>query len=162
MTYLNGVFFDEYKSLDHICRDIYRNPADQRLGVTLYLEDMDRNAFQGSNQIPGWTSDYHRLKRVRNLRNELSHSPNFFPEDICTQEDIDFILSFKTRIFNQTDPIAMLRKQTARSRSTPSPQLNQQPKPAYTHSTPNKTPAGCLGIVASFLITVACIIALVI
>ena len=162
MTYLNGVFFDEYKSLDHICRDIYRNPADQRLGVTLYLEDMDRNAFQGSNQIPGWTSDYHRLKRVRNLRNELSHSPNSFPEDICTQEDIDFILSFKTRIFNQTDPIAMLRKQITQPRPSSTARQEQQPKPHYNYTPPSQKPVGCLGIVASFLIVVACIIAFLI
>ena len=160
MTYLNGIFFDEYKSLDNICRDIYRNSANQRLGVTLYLEDMDRNAYQGTAKILGWTSDYHHLKRVKNIRNELAHSPNSFPEDICTQEDIDFIRSFKTRILNQTDPIAMLRKQAKQTRPTPPAQPKTQPKPTYTRNVSGKTPAGCFGIVASFLITVACIVVL--
>ena len=94
------------------------------------------------------------------MRNELAHSRNSMTVDICSQEDIDFVRSFRTRILNQTDPIAMLRKQATQPRPASTSQPKQQPQQNYTYNnTPNKTPAGCLGIVASFLIVVACVIA---
>ena len=158
MSCLNYEFFDEFKSLDNLCRDIYGESIDNKLGVTLYLEDMDRNARQGAFKVSGWTSDYNQLKKARNIRNELAHSRNSFSVDICSQEDIDFVRSFRTRILNQTDPIALLRKQVVQYCPSFDSQPKQQPKPTYTYNTPMKTPAGCLGIVASFLIFVACII----
>ena len=158
MSYLNYEFFDEFKALDNLCRDIYGKSIDNKLGVTLYLEDMDRKAYQGAFKISGWTSDYNQLKNARNIRNELAHSRNSISVDICSQEDIDFIRSFRTRILNQTDPIALLRKQATQPRTSSTSQTKQQPQPTYTYTTPSKTPAGCLGIVASFLIFVACII----
>ena len=42
MGYLNYEFFDEFKALDNLCRDNYGESIDNKLGVTLYLEDMDR------------------------------------------------------------------------------------------------------------------------
>ena len=159
MSYLNYEFFEEFKALDNLCRDIYGESIDNKLGVTLYLEDMDRKAYQGAFKVFGWTSDYNQLKNARNIRNELAHSRNSFSSDICSQEDIDFVRSFRTRILNQTDPIALLRKQTAQSRPSSNSQPKQQPQPNYTYNTPKKTPAGCLGILASFLIVVACVIA---
>ena len=160
MGYLNYEFFDEFKALDNICRDIYGESIDNKLGVTLYLEDMDGKAYQGVSKVSGWRSDYNQLKNARNIRNELAHSRNSMTVDICSQEDIDFIRSFRTKILNQTDPIALLRKQTTQSR----PSSNSQPKQqsTYTYSTPKKALAGCLGIAASFLIVVACIIAFLI
>lgn len=159
MSYLNYEFFDEFKALDNLCRDIYGESIDNKLGVTLYLEDMDRKSYQGAFKVSGWTSDYNQLKSARNIRNELAHSRNSFSADICSQEDIDFIRSFRSRILNQTDPIAMLRKQTTQPRPSYTSQLKQQPQPTYTYTKPSKTSAGCLGIVASFLVVVACIIA---
>lgn len=120
---------------------------------------MDRKAYQGAFKVSWWTSDYNQLKAARNIRNELAHSCNSFSADICSQEDIDFIRSFKTRILNQTDPITMLRKQAAQPRTSSTSQPKQQTQPSYTRTTPSKTPAGCLGILASFLVVVACIIA---
>ena len=157
MSYLNYEFFDEFKSLDNLCRDIYGKSIDSKLGVTLYLEDMDRKAYQGTFNVSGWTSDYNQLKNARNIRNELAHSRNSFSSDICSQEDIDFIHSFRARILNQTDPIALLRKQTTQHRPSTNTQSKQPPQSTY--NTPSKTPAGCLGIVASFLIVIACFIA---
>lgn len=157
MRYLNYEFFDEFKALDNLCRDIYGESIDKKLGVTLYLEDMDRNSRQGASKISGWTSDYNHLKSARNMRNELAHSRNSMMVDICSQEDIDFVRAFKTKILNQTDPIAVLRQQTTQPRSASMSRPKKQP--TYTYTTPKKTPTGCFGIVASFLVVVACIIA---
>ena len=76
MGYLNYEFFDEFRALDNLCRDIYGESVDNKLGVTLYLEDMDKKAYRGSINVSGWVSDYNRLKSARNLRNELAHSRN--------------------------------------------------------------------------------------
>ena len=162
MGYLNYEFFDEFKVLDNLCRDIYGESIDNKLGVTLYLEDMDRKTYQGAFKVSGWTSDYNQLKNARNMRNELAHSRNSITVDICSQEDIDFVRSFRTRILNQTDPIAMLRKQSTQLRPSSTSQPKQRPQTTYTYTPPTKKPAGCLGVVASFLIVVACIIAFLI
>ncbi|MBO5213641.1 MAG: hypothetical protein IIY12_03930 [Clostridia bacterium] len=159
MGYLNYEFFDEFKALDNLCRDIYGESIDKKLGVTLYLEDMDRKAYQGTFKVSGWTSDYNHLKSARNVRNELAHSRNSMMVDICSQEDIDFVRSFRTRILNQTDPIAMLRKQTTQPRPASNSQQKQHQQPNYTYTTPPKTPTGCFTIVASFFVVVACVIA---
>ena len=159
MGYLNYEFFDEFKALDNLCRDIYGESIDNKLGVTLYLEDMDRKAYQGAFKVFGWTSDYNQLKNARNMRNELAHSRNSMTVDICSQEEIDFVRSFRTRILNQTDPIAKLRKQTAQPRPSSTSQHQQQPQTTYTYTTPRKKTAGCLGIVALFLVVLACVIA---
>ena len=159
MGYLNYEFFDEFKALDNLCRDIYGESVDNKLGVTLYLEDMNRKSYQGAFNVSDWMSDYTQLKNARNMRNELAHSRNSMTVDICSQEDIDFIRSFRTRILNQTDPIAMLRKQSTQSRPSSTSQPKQQSQITYTYTTPRKTPAGCLGIAASFLVVVACVIA---
>ena len=170
MDCLNYEFFDEFKALDNLCRDIYGGSADNKLGVTLYLEDMDKKAYRGSIYVSGWASDYNRLKSARNIRNELAHSRNSMTVDICSQEDIDFVRSFRAKILNQTDPLAMLSKQTTQPRFSTPPQPKRQPQPTYTTApakrqpqptyttAPAKQPVGCFGIVAAFLIAVACII----
>ncbi|MBO7274314.1 MAG: hypothetical protein J6V22_05610, partial [Clostridia bacterium] len=142
MSRLNYEFFDEFKALDNICRDIYGKSIDNKLGVTLYLEDMDRKAYQGAVKVSGWTSDYNRLKSARNIRNELAHSRNSFSADICSQEDIDFIRLFRSRILYQTDPIALLRKQTNQPRPSFTPQPRQSSQKAYTYTMPSKNSTG--------------------
>ena len=159
MGYLNYEFFDEFKALDNLCRDIYGESIDKKLGVTLYLEDMDKKAYQGALKVSNWTSDYNHLKLARNIRNELAHSRNSMAVDICSEEDIDFVRSFRTRILNQTDPIAMLRKNSSTPRISSTSKPKQQPQPTYNYNVPNKTPTGCFSIVAAFLVVVACVIA---
>ena len=154
MSHLNYEFFDEFKALDNLCRDIYGRSAENKLGVTLYLEDMDKKAYQGSFKIAGWWSDYNRLKLVRNIRNEMAHSCNSMTIDICSQENIDFVCSFKARILKQTDPLALLRRQA----NQPHPSTTKQVQPTHTLTTTKKLVAG-IGFIAVFLIIIACIIA---
>ena len=122
MNYLIYEFFDEFKALDNLCKDIYGKSMDNKLGVTLYLEDMEKNHYQGCRDIPSWSADYYRLKKARNLRNELAHSNNSFSYEMCSEEDILFIHSFHDRILNQTDPIALLKKTKYSAASSPSHQ----------------------------------------
>ena len=158
MGYLNYEFFEAYKELDILCRDIYGESVDKKLGVTLYLEDMGSKGYHGAGKIPGWTQDYNRLRDVRDKRNEIAHSRNSIDIDVCTGEDVDFVRSFKLRILNQTDPLSLYR-QTTTSASIKKPIENI---PRYTSAEVNisvkmqhndkknnpKFPAGCaMGIV---------------
>ena len=110
MSNLNCEFFDEFKKLDNICKDIYGENFENKLGVTLYLDDMDENFSQGLANVSGWKSDYMTLKRIRHIRNELAHSNKSFSDESCSQYDIDFVRNFRVRILNQTDPMALLHK----------------------------------------------------
>lgn len=108
MNNLNYIFFDEFKKLDNICKDLYDTSVEKKLGVTLYLDDMKRLQYTGNMNIPNWNYYYNRLKDARNKRNELAHSTTSLSHEICTQEDIDFIVEFKASILAQMDPIALL------------------------------------------------------
>lgn len=111
MGYLNYQFFEEFKRLDKLCRDIYGSDSGNRLAVTLYLEDMDARAYSGRRLVPTWDEDYARLKKLRNLRNGIAHDTSF--SEKCTQGDVDFIKDFYSRIINEQDPLSLLRKKTA-------------------------------------------------
>ena len=158
MNYLNYEFFDEFKKLDNLCRDIYGRSSDNKLGVTLYIEDMDKSADLGSFKISGWNLDYKLLKNARHIRNELAHSRDSFSIEICSQQDIDFVRSFRERILNQTDPLSLLRTTVKSSNS----QKTDNNVPSHRYSpyfeTPlNRAPRGCLGVIATIII-VFCVI----
>ena len=110
MQNCNSEFFDEFKRLDKLFREIYGRSADNKLGITLYIEDMDSKAHIGRARVECWTGDYNRLKRIRKIRNELAHSPNTFSQELCSNEDVEFVRGFYFRIMNGTDPLALYSK----------------------------------------------------
>ena len=118
MSVLNYEFFDEFKKLDNLCRDIYGPSAENKLGVTQYLEDMKEHSSQGEAFIYGWNSDYMKLKNARNIRNEIAHSRNTLDLDICTAEDIAFVREFRAEILRQADPLSLLAKRAQPDRSS--------------------------------------------
>ena len=149
MQNLNGEFFDEYKNLDNICRDIYGRSADNKLGVTLYLEDMDKNYSIGYFRIHNWEYDYRKLKKIRNLRNELAHSSHSFNLQLCTQDDVYYIKNFKQKILTQSDPISLLHKSNKVStQHFVENNTDETLLPSRTYSSPyHQNPIGCLTIV---------------
>ncbi|MBR5307613.1 MAG: hypothetical protein IKU43_02490 [Clostridia bacterium] len=151
MDYLNYEFFDEFKALDNLCRDIYGKTSDNKLGVTLYLEDMEQKTHLGAVKVSGWAFDYRRLKSARNMRNELAHSRNSMSVEICTQEDIDFVRNFRERILNQTDPIAVLKKQLAQSRDSSRSRKKKKFRMSYSYAVITAL-AVCLCITALIVI----------
>lgn len=154
---LNYIFFDEFKALDNLCRDIYGKTDDNKLGVTLYLLDMEKKASQGAFKVQEWLFDYDRLKDVRNKRNELAHSPYSFSKSFISQKDIDFVISFRKRILNQNDPLSLLRKKNAQARSI----SNVSTKKHISNQPQKSQPSGCLTIVATFLAILFCIITII-
>ena len=131
MNALNTEFFDEFKSLDKLCRDIYGDGTTQKLGATLYLEHMEADFLSGRRFVPNWESDYVKLKCARNMRNEFAHSPDSFSYLSCSQQEIDFVRSFHDRILNGSDPLTVLRKQTVRK-------ADNQPQAEYDISLWNR------------------------
>lgn len=126
MGQLNYQFFDEFKRLDKLCREIYGD--DCKRGVTLYLKDMEDRSYEGSRLVDGWNGDYTRLRQLRDFRNRLAHDVNIDEE--CRQSDIDFITLFRQRILNGTDPLTLLRKEQEKAR--PSRQAPAEtPRKAY-------------------------------
>lgn len=115
MDHLNYVFFEEYKHLNKLCSELYKDQA----GVTCYIEHMKRIPWSEYLSIPNWQTDLKELIRLRHIRNYLAHTEGAFEETICTQNDINWLQNFYNRILNQSDPIGMLyqiseaKKQTA-------------------------------------------------
>ena len=113
MNQLDNEFFEEFKKLDNLCKDIYGKP-DSRLSLSLYLEDMEDQARLGELKVPGWVQDYQHLKKCRSIRNKLAHGDNYPPEGLCSQYDIEFLHSFRQSILDETDPLAQLNKNSRR------------------------------------------------
>lgn len=106
MTNINNHFLEEFKRLDKLCRDIYQDT----IGVTHYINDMQNTAPSKSRYIADWDIDLKTLKRLRHIRNQLSHEIGTFNIAMCTLNDIRWLQNFHMRIMNCTDPISLSKK----------------------------------------------------
>ncbi|MBQ9735193.1 MAG: hypothetical protein IJV96_00215 [Clostridia bacterium] len=104
--YLSIDFQEEYKRLDHLCKDCLRSGE----GVSEYIRQMEATAYSGRRFVRTWEDDYQQLKHVRWVRNQLAHEVGTLESDICTEEDLAWVESFYERIINGTDPFTLLRK----------------------------------------------------
>ena len=109
MNPIENDFFEEFRYLEAICQQIYGRSPDKKLGVTQYLEDMKANESRGRLKVPDWNFQYRRLRECRNKRNNLAHPNSTYDVEPCSEDDIEFIMSFKESILNQTDPLSILR-----------------------------------------------------
>lgn len=108
------VFFDEYKKLDNLCKDILG--ADQ--GVTEYISEMERTPFSKRSMVISWDSTYKMLKHVRWIRNDIAHGNG---NSECEQEDIAFVKEFYQKIITQKDPFGIIneKEKVIRNRTVP-------------------------------------------
>lgn len=106
MSQVNHDIFDEYKSVDRICKDIYNSDK----GVTTYIDNMSEVSQWESMIIPQWEETLFALKRIRKLRNEMAHEEGAFEYADGTQGDLDWLKQFHNSILNQTDPLCILYK----------------------------------------------------
>ena len=105
MRDLNIDFLDLYKRVDRFIRDAYASSE----GVSEYLRQMEQNDFKGRNLVPNWATDYNWLKRLRWIRNQLSHEVGY-DSDICEEADYLWLEEFRSRLYAANDPMSMLRK----------------------------------------------------
>ena len=152
MANYNSEFFDEFKRLDKLCTEIYGRSSENKLGVTLYLEDMASKAQKGRAIVPDWASDYNRLRRLRGIRNELAHSPNTFSKEMCSCADVEFIRSFYSRIIKRTDPLSLYARKCGNQGSGKSAQGARYVKVGTGKNARKQENRGCLWEVISFFI----------
>ena len=105
MRDLNIDFIDLYKRVDRFIRDAYASLE----GVSEYLRQMEQNDFKGRSLVPTWATDYNRLKRLRWIRNQLSHEVGY-DSDICEEADYIWLEEFRSRLYAASDPMSVLRK----------------------------------------------------
>ena len=97
-------FFEAYKRLDKLCSEMY---ACQN-GVSEYIAQMERLAYNGQYRVSSWNNDYKSLKHVRWVRNQIAHDSGAF--QISEPDDLDFVQDFRSRILSGDDPLTRLRK----------------------------------------------------
>lgn len=103
MRDLNIDFMDLYKSVDRFIRDAYSSTE----GVSEYIRQMEKNDFKGRRYVATWGADYDKLKRLRWIRNQLSHEVGY-DSDICEQADYDWLGAFRSRLYSANDPLSAM------------------------------------------------------
>lgn len=123
MNNINLNFFENYKKLEKLCNEI----LSVNNGVTQYINEMENISSSKYHSIPNWNSDLSSLKRLRHLRNQMAHNEGAFSENLCTINDVEWIINFRSRILKQTDPLALLhQKETSSKTKQPVQQNNMQ------------------------------------
>lgn len=103
-------FLEEYKELDKLIQDALNSEK----GVSEYIERLTGHYE--------FSDEYHLLKRLRKIRNDLAHEPNTMNSDYATEDDIDDVKEFYNRIIDRKDPISLLtRKNSKRSKTKEKP-----------------------------------------
>lgn len=110
MTALDNKFFEEYKMLDKLCKEIYS----AQNGVSEYISDMETQLNAGSEAIPDFEKDYKTLKHLRWVRNQIAHTPA--ADAICKKEDFAALKKFYGRILKGEDPLIKLKVQRTKKR----------------------------------------------
>ena len=95
MDVIDNSFFEEYKRLDKLLKDM--GYAD---GIKEYIEQMRVHSL-------GSSRDYENLQHCKHLRDTLAHDIGF---SLCEQQDLDFITDFYSRVYNCADPVAAVHK----------------------------------------------------
>lgn len=106
MNYLCIEFQEEYKRLDHLCKDYLRSKE----GVSEYIRQMESTSWRERGYVYTWEEDYKQLKHIRWVRNQLAHEVGTLNSDICSEEDLAYVKSFYSRIMSGNDPFTLVRK----------------------------------------------------
>lgn len=103
MTDTEQEYFDEYKRLDNLCKDMFSVPN----GVTTYIETMSECYADACRIVRGWKEEYKKIKYLRHLRNRIVHDSE---QTDCSRADISAVREFYKSLLNQEDPLALYRK----------------------------------------------------
>ncbi len=133
-------YMNSYKQLDNLCRDCgYIN------GISDYIEDMER-VYDGY-MVPGWQEDYQKLKHYRWVRNQIAHANDADEDNMCTEEDTDWIEDFRQRILDQTDPLTQYHRAKTAKKQEHTPTSASVIYQSNDHSSrprnPKAQPVGC-------------------
>lgn len=95
-------FIESYKHLEKICGDMM---GDERR-LSAYIDEM-KNTRLGKYYVYGWDEDLKALKHYRWVRNQIVHEPGCTEQNMCNEEDVEWLDYFYERILEQTDPLAL-------------------------------------------------------
>lgn len=140
MLYENYDFLEKFKALEKLCNEIY----DAKNGVTCYINEMNERYDYTAASIPNWKEDYRMLKRLRHIRNQLTHDVGTLETQMCTSADIEYLVEFRLRILKRNDPLAMLTKAKKNAVPTyPTEYYDDEPpyRPHYPHHPHNPDPS---------------------
>lgn len=73
MDNIEILFFEEYKKLDNLCKDLFKSDR----GVSQYIEEMECTPLSKSRLVELWQNDYKMLKHVRWIRNNIAHNNDY-------------------------------------------------------------------------------------
>ncbi|MBO5867622.1 MAG: hypothetical protein J6Q54_01780 [Oscillospiraceae bacterium] len=140
---------DAYKRLEKLCGELMRDDH----GVSAYIKEME-NTPKGTFLVSGWQTALKQLKHYKWIRNQIAHNVDCTEENMCSEEDTQWLCDFHARIMNQTDPLAMYRK--ALQPREPAP-IQADEKQNHSDEGENNLLLGCL--TAALGIAVLCVIA---
>lgn len=100
-------FNEEYKRLEKLCGEIFNDNH----GVSAFIDEM-KHTPKGAYFVNGWNTDLKRLEYYRRIRNQIAHDPGCSEENMCDDDDTQWIIDFHARIMNQTDPLTLYRTAT--------------------------------------------------
>lgn len=148
-------FIDAYKQLEKLCGEILND--DRR--VSAYIDEM-LNTPQGSYLVSGWGEDLKQLKHYRWIRNQIVHDPGCNEENMCSDDDTQWLVGFYSRIMNQTDPLALYRQATQPMRTPAKKTERQHHQESYNnHHQNTRNPFGC-GIALMVIVVIAVVAAI--
>ena len=101
MDNIEILFFEEYKKLDNLCKDLFKSDR----GVSQYIEEMECTPFTKSRLVESWQGDYKMLKHVRWIRNNIAHNNECSG---CSKSDVKSVKDFYKKIINQKDPFSVI------------------------------------------------------
>lgn len=136
---INLDFLKAYNELDNLLKQIY---GEREKGITSYIDDMYNKTSYEAEHIYGFYDDLKVLKNLRHKRNDMVHNSRH-DEPVFTQTETRWVVDFKNRIMNQSDPLSQVRKNT-----------RQTPIKSSAHSTYTKQNS----FIKSFGIAVVCIL----
>ena len=101
MDNIEILFFEEYKKLDNLCKDLFKSDR----GVSQYIEEMECTPLSKSRLVGLWQGDYKMLKHVRWIRNNIAHNNDYSG---CNKSDVKSVQNFYQKIINQKDPFSVI------------------------------------------------------
>lgn len=101
MNNIEIIFFEEYKKLDNLCKDLLGSNQ----GITQYVNEMEQIPFEKSKLVESWQYDYKMLKHIRWIRNNIAHNNG---DSECSESDVQYVKNFYQRIINRTDSFSLI------------------------------------------------------
>ena len=116
MQTLDIAFLQQYIQLDTLLGELFGSDR----GVNDYLEAMeDDDATARSLHVLQWSEDYQNLRRLRHLRNKITHEPS--EDGFCSQADLSLLQQVYQRFIIRDDPLTRLRLAQEAADQMPTP-----------------------------------------